>query len=91
MLNLICTWCEESKLQLYENMGRFYVGCSNARYDSCPNTTGEFRTAQEAIDCAKEYVAWFNNEQSPAPLLGDANDAKFLPGMNAGVSFGGNR
>jgi hypothetical protein len=36
-------------------------------------------------------VARLCNTQSPAPLLGDANDAKFLPQLKQGVSFGGNR
>jgi hypothetical protein len=31
------------------------------------------------------------NQQSPAPLLADANDAKFLRPINEAVSFGRNR
>jgi hypothetical protein len=55
MPKLKCIWCEEHLLMLMESAQGFYVTCSQ-RFTSCPDTTGAFPTAQEAIQCATEEV-----------------------------------
>jgi hypothetical protein len=64
MLKLLCPWCEKRRLRVFEDSATgFYVGCSGPGFVSCPDTTGSFRTAQEAISAAKEYMAKYGENR----------------------------
>lgn len=62
-LDLICTWCEENKLRIYQTASGFYVGCSAPGIENCADTTGEFPTEAEAVECATDYVRRYYGKQ----------------------------
>lgn len=73
-------WCQDSdlwsRLTGWEDGGISCVDC----FDSLAQKAGLLLQWAATV-----------HPQSPAPLLADANDAKFLPLVNEEVSFGGNR